>query len=127
MATVTRLLTYEDWLAMPPAGDGREEVVNGELHVLPPNKISHAIVVHNLSLAISMQVDRRHVLVLESNFNLLIREEPLSSRVPDLAVSWLKDLVCDENDVQRSAPDLVIEVLSPSETKRRKESQLRDY
>jgi hypothetical protein len=39
MATVSRLLTNENWLAMPPAGEGGEEIVNGELQVLPPKLV----------------------------------------------------------------------------------------
>ncbi len=31
MATITRTLTYEEWLQMPTVEYGREEVVNGEL------------------------------------------------------------------------------------------------
>jgi Uma2 family endonuclease len=49
MATLTRLLSYEDWLDMPPAGDGREEVVNGELVLMPPNRYTHAEVIRRLT------------------------------------------------------------------------------
>lgn len=59
MATVTPLLTYEDWLAMPPAGEGVEEVVNGELQILPPNGLTHAVIVHNLSAIITPRIDRK--------------------------------------------------------------------
>ena len=38
-----------------------------------------------------------------------------------------KDMLRDKNDVLRSAPDLLIEVLSPSENKRRKQAKLDDY
>jgi Uma2 family endonuclease len=127
MATVTRLLTYEDWLAMPPAGEGREEVVNGELQILPPNDTDHAEIIHNISAAITPQVDRKRVLVMESNFNLLISLEPLRSRAPDLALCWREGMVRDEHRVLRSAPELIIEVLSPSENKRRKQGKLDDY
>ena len=127
MATASRLLTYEDWLALPPVGEGREEVVNGELVVLPPNKVTHAEVVQNLTFSFSKQVERKRVAVLGSNFNLLIGREPLTSRVPDLALFWRETMRVDENDVVCSPPDLLIEVLSPSENKRRKQRKLEDY
>ena len=127
MATASRLLTYEDWLAMPPAGEGREEVVNGELQVLPPNKVTHALIVHNLTIALSSRVDKKKVYVFESSVSLLISEEPLTSRAPDLAVYHRENMLRDKHDVLRSAPDLVIEVLSPSENKRRKQRKLEDY
>jgi Uma2 family endonuclease len=127
MATVSRLITYEDWLAMPPAEAGREEVVNGELQTLPPNRYMHAVVIHNLTLAISAQIDRTHITVLGSNVSLLISQEPLACRAPDLVMYWRESMVRDRHDVLCSPPDLVIEVLSPSETKRRKQGKLDDY
>src|SRR5262249_36176250 len=105
----------------------REEVVNGELQVLPPSKYTHAEIVHNLSFAISSRIDKKRVQVLESSLSLLIRAEPLIARAPDLVVCWREKIVRDENDVLASAPDLIIEVLSLSETKRRKETKMNDY
>jgi Uma2 family endonuclease len=127
MATVPRPLSYQDWLAMPPAAEGREEVVRGELHVFPPNKYTHAAVIHNLSFAISSRVDRKQIAVLESSVSLMIEADPLTCRAPDLVVYWRENLKRNEEDVLVSAPDLVIEILSPSETKRRKQAKLEDY
>jgi hypothetical protein len=36
MATASKPLTYEEWLQMPPAEDGSDEVVRGEIHLRPP-------------------------------------------------------------------------------------------
>jgi Uma2 family endonuclease len=128
MATIPRILTYEEWLQMPPAEDGsREEIVNGELLRLPPNKVTHAEVIHNLAFAISRQIDRKLISVIESSVTLLISTEPLAARAPDLIVSWRKNIVLDHHDVLCSPPDLLVEVLSPSETKRRKQAKLADY
>ena len=81
MATIPRIVTYEEWLQTPPAEDGRrEEVVNGEIQFLPPNKFTHAEVIHNLAFSISSQIDRKHVSVLESSVNLLISAAPLVAR-----------------------------------------------
>jgi len=38
MATTTRTVTYEEWLNMPVVEDAIEEVVNGEVRLMPPNK-----------------------------------------------------------------------------------------
>lgn len=128
MATIPRIVTYEEWLQMPPVEDGRrEEVVNGEIQLLPPNKYTHAAVIHNLSFSFSSQVDRRQVRVLESSVTLLISTDPLASRAPDLLVYWRKNIVRDDNDVLCSPPDLLVEVLSPSESRRRKQAKLDDY
>ncbi len=128
MATIPRILTYEEWLQMPPAEDGtREEIVNGEIQLLPPNKTTHAEVVHNLSSLITSQIDRKQVFLAESSITILISDKPLAARAPDLVVYWRKNMLRDKNDVLRSAPDLLVEVLSPSENKRRKQAKLDDY
>jgi Uma2 family endonuclease len=117
MATVTRLLTYEDWLAMPPAGEGREEVVNGELQVLPPNSVTPALIVQRILARISGQIDENRVIVFGSSVNLLI----------SVALYRRENMGAGADDVLCPAPDLVIEILSPSETKRRKECKLQHY
>ncbi len=40
---------------------------------------------------------------------------------------WRETMVRDEHDVLCSAPDLIVEILSPSENKRRREPKLDDY
>lgn len=124
MATIPRILTYEEWLRMPVEHDGREEVVNGELIIMPPNRVTHADVVEQLIEAFLPRIDRKEIKILGSSVSLMIQREPLTCRAPDVLVYWRKNIVRDEYDVLCSAPDLLIEVLSPSENKRRK---LDDY
>jgi Uma2 family endonuclease len=128
MATIPRILTYEEWLQMPPAEDGsREEVVNGELLRLPPNKYVHSDVIQCIIDAFWPRIDRKQIKILGSSVTLLISAEPLASRAPDLLIYWRKDIVRDVHDLLCSPPGLLIEVLSPSETKRRKQAKLDDY
>jgi Uma2 family endonuclease len=47
MATTPKVLTYEEWLKLPEV-EGIEEVVNGEIQKMPPNRILHADIVENL-------------------------------------------------------------------------------
>jgi Uma2 family endonuclease len=65
--------------------------------------------------------------VLGSSVSLMINREPLTCRAPDVLVSRRKNIIRDEYDVLCSEPDLLIEVLSPSENKRRKQRNLDDY
>ena len=128
MATIPRIVTYEEWLQMPPVEDGsREEVVNGEIQLLPPNKYTHAHAVQCIIDAFGSRIDRKRIQILGSSVTLLISADPLASRAPDLLVYWRKNIVRDDNDVLCSPPDLLIEVLSPSENKRRKQAKLDDY
>jgi tRNA threonylcarbamoyladenosine biosynthesis protein TsaE len=126
MATVHHLLTYEEWLKLPPVEDGTDEVVKGELRFTPPTQYPHAEVVQRLLIRLSRQLDERRVAILGSNFGLMISRDPLTCRSPDLAVYWREKMEIKDG-LYWSAPDLIVEVISPSETKRHKEEKLADY
>jgi Uma2 family endonuclease len=125
MATTPKILTYDEWLALPEV-EGVEEVVNGEIRETPPNKIVHAYTVENLADLLKAKLDRRTVLVLVTTFGLVIRREPLTTRVPDIAVFIRKNVV-EQDGYIHSAPELVVEVLSPANTRSERAEKLQDY
>ena len=125
MATTPKVITYEEWLKMPEA-EGVEEVVQGEIRKMPPNKIIHADVVENLSDLLKAQLDRKTVQVRVSTFGLVIRRDPVTTRVPDIAVFIRKNVV-EQDGYIHSAPELVVEVLSPANTRAERSEKLTDY
>lgn len=60
-----------------------------------------------------------------AQFNQIIRRQPLTAREPDLAVFQAATIV--ELDGRHSAPQLIVEVLSPSNTSRMLAEKLVDY
>lgn len=122
----SKAVTYDEWLRMPVMTDQIEEVVNGEIRLMPPNKLNHALIITNLSTDLSAQLDRRRFLVLTISFGLVIRKSPLTSRVPDLAVFERGTLV-ERDGYIHSAPGLIVEVLSPANKRREREEKLADY
>jgi Uma2 family endonuclease len=125
MATISKALTYEEWLALPEV-EGVEEVVNGEILKMPPNKVIHADTVENLADLLKAQLDRRTVQVRVSTFGVVIRREPLTTRVPDIAV-FIRSNVVEKDGYIHSAPDLIVEVLSPANTRSERAEKLQDY
>ncbi len=125
MATTPKLLTYEEWLKLPEA-EGIEEVVNGEIRKMPPNKWNHAWVVEQLARRLREKLDADTVYVVTSVFGLVIRQNPLTTRVPDLAVFEGAHIV-ELDGYIHSAPELIVEVLSPANTRVEREEKLRDY
>jgi Uma2 family endonuclease len=125
MATTSKILTYEEWLALPEV-EGVEEVVNGEIVKMPPNKVIHADILENLADLLKSQVDRRTVQVRVSTFGLVIRRDPITTRVPDIAV-FIRSNVIAQDGYIHSAPELVVEVLSPANTRAERAGKLRDY
>jgi Uma2 family endonuclease len=125
MATTPKVITYEEWLKLPEA-EGVEEVVQGEIRKMPPNKILHADTVENLADLLKAQLDRKTVQVRVSVFGLVIQRDPLTTRVPDIAVFIRKNVVEQEGYIH-SAPELVVEVLSPANTRAERTDKLKDY
>jgi Uma2 family endonuclease len=125
MATTPKVLTYEEWLKLPEA-EGIEEVVNGEIRKMPPNKILHADTVENLADLLRAALDRNTVQVRVSTFGLVIRRDPLTTRVPDIAV-FIRGNVVEMDGYVHSAPELAIEVLSPANTRAERAGKLSDY
>ncbi|HTS47996.1 MAG TPA: Uma2 family endonuclease [Bryobacteraceae bacterium] len=125
MATTPKLLTYEEWLKLPEV-EGIEEVVNGEIRKMPPNKWNHAWVVEQLARRLRAKLDPDLVYVVTSVFGLVIRRDPLTTRVPDLAVFVAAEIV-EQDGYIHSAPELVVEVLSPANTRAERAEKLRDY
>jgi Uma2 family endonuclease len=119
-------VTYEEWLRMPEVGDATEEVVNGEIRIMPPPKWKHSEIVDRLAARMWAQVDDREIKVKASQFGLIIRRSPLTSRVPDLAIFDAATMV-EQDGYIHSAPQLVVEVLSPANTRREREDKLGDY
>ena len=125
MATTSKILTYEEWLALPEV-EGVEEVVNGEIVKMPPNKVIHADIVENLADLLKAGVDRAIVQVRISTFGLVIRQNPLTTRVPDIGVFVRSNVVAQDGYIL-SAPELIVEVLSPANTRAERAEKLKDY
>lgn len=119
-------VTYEEWLRMPVVEDAIEEVVNGEIRVILPNRLPHARITQRLTNALVRQLDETRVPALNSDFGLIIHKAPLTSRVPDVAVFELATMV-EEDGYVHSAPQLAVEVLSPANTRRERTEKLTDY
>ena len=122
----TNTVTYEEWLHMPQLQDATEEAVNGEIRITPPAKLVHALIVEELHRAFFSQMDRKLVRVLSSSFGLIIRKRPLTSRVPDIAVFEIATMV-EADGCVHSPPQLVVELLSPANTRRERAEKLADY
>lgn len=105
--------TYEDWLRLPDDGF-RYEVLNGVLYMTPPPAIRHQSVSHNLELAIGSFVkERRRGVVLSAPCGVCLPGQPVPVQPDILFVRAERRDIIGEEYVE-GAPDLVVEVLSPS-------------
>jgi Uma2 family endonuclease len=122
----SKTVSYEEWLRMPEVTDAIEEVVNGEIRIMPPAKWKHCRIIELISKALQRQLDGDRYSFATGSFGLIIRKAPLTSRVPDLAVFDLTTLI-EQDGYIHSAPQLLVEVLSPANNRREREEKLADY
>jgi Uma2 family endonuclease len=119
-------LTYEEYLELPEMG-ARYDIVDGELIMAPAPTVQHQIMLRNVFLPLHQFVTQHQLgQVLFAPLDILIQRSPLRTRQPDvLFVSNERALIL--KDIIEGAPDLIVEVLSPSNTRADIESKLVDY
>jgi Uma2 family endonuclease len=131
MSTSTRLINYEDSLTMPE--NRFEEIIHGESRIMPPAIKQHNYLVRKLSRVLERQLDETEYEVHSQGSGLGVERTPLTYRIPDLMVLRVEALRQDsaqtaENDPYIwTAPDLLVECLSPSNRKGSIQELLADY
>ncbi|HID62174.1 MAG TPA: Uma2 family endonuclease [Anaerolineae bacterium] len=105
--------TYEDWLRLPDDGF-RYEVLNGVLYMTPPPRIRHQFTPENLSRRLGDFVTERKLgLTLFAPCGIRLPGQPVPVQTDILFVRAERRDIISEEYVE-GAPDLVVEVLSPS-------------
>jgi Uma2 family endonuclease len=116
MATKT-LMTVEDLAALPGGGE-RYELIDGEPRLRPMPNAEHGFLSLALGGELRAYVKPRGLGVALSEASFRIRRDPDQSRIPDVA--FVRREVWDAVDRRApaidGAPDLVVEVVSPSDT-----------
>jgi Uma2 family endonuclease len=105
-------LTYEDYCHLPNDGK-RYEVIDGELYVSPSPRTIHQLVSVRLSSRLHIHVETHDLgLVLEAPMDIVLsRTNVVQPDIMFIAKARLH-IVTPENI--RGAPDLLVEILSPS-------------
>jgi Uma2 family endonuclease len=105
-------LSFEEFRQLPIDGK-RYELVRGEVHVTPAPNTKHQFVVHNLDMSLGPYVQKNKLgEVWEAPLDVRLTED--TALQPDLVfISNARAGIIQENWIA-GAPDLVVEVLSPS-------------
>ena len=133
MSISTKKLTYEEWLGLPETKQ-RYEIVDGVMRMPPGPSGEHQWVAQEVfGRGQDFVRDKGIGVFMIAPFDLMIQREPLRVRQPDIMF-----LNRDRTGIHGIAqlrgvnflevpPDIVVEVLSPSNTRRETEAKLRDY
>jgi Uma2 family endonuclease len=118
MSTEVQLMTADELLALP-RGEFRYELVNGELKKMSPAGHDHGRVTIRLTLPVALHVQKHNlgeVYAAETGFRL--SSNPDTVRAPDIAFIRQErvDAFGKTKGYWPGAPDLAVEVLSPSDT-----------
>ena len=116
-ATVPRLMTADDLLAMPDDGM-RCELVNGELTELPPPEFTHGEIQLNAGAILRQFVRPRGLGRVTTDAGYRISADPDTVRSPDAAFVSARRLrnVGRPRGYLPFAPDIAVEVVSRSDT-----------
>lgn len=113
-ALQTGLMTVEDFLRLPDPPEGHHELHHGEVVVMPPPKKGHQRIQNRLQRLLQRLVGDRYVVHMEMAFRPTTEHEVWVANVG--CVSVARDEATGDEEYVMGAPDLVIEVLSPSNT-----------
>lgn len=108
--------TYQDFLELPDDGN-RYEILDGFLVCEPPPQTLHQVVVMNVSFLLKRFVDEHQLgIVLASPVGVILSD--MNVVEPDVLFVARDRLDIIHDDAIRGAPDLAVEVLSPSSQSR---------
>jgi len=127
MASVPKPLDYEAYLQTPEI-KRRYDIIDGEFHFMAPSPgWYHQQDLGEIYTSLRRHVERRRLgHVVTAPMDVIISKSPMRTRQPDvLYVSGARLRVIDER--LHSAPELVVEVLSPGNTPKRVAEKMRDY
>jgi len=118
MASVASLLTADEYMALPDSFDGPTELVKGALVQMPPARPRHGEICIQIAYLLRRYLDNQPLgRVIGNDSGVITEREPDTVRGPDIAYySYARvpkgPLPAGLLDV---SPDLVFEVLSPSD------------
>jgi Uma2 family endonuclease len=121
------LLTVEDFVRLPESvggSDVRYELVEGELITVSPGMLPHNLLRDTILMVLKAFVVPRKlgVVVSEQAFQLSER----TVRVPDVAFMCVGRALATDRPIE-GAPDLAVEVVSPTNTPREIDQRISDY
>jgi Uma2 family endonuclease len=118
MAATTGQITWQAFEQLPDGDGFHREVVEGELLVLPPAKSRHARIIKAVAKALGpLESGGLWSVFVEAGYRL--SENPPTWIQPDVSVlSAERARATSGDDYFIKAPELAIEVVSPSETAR---------
>lgn len=114
--TVTTLMTADELLRMPDDGYHRYELVRGELRTMSPAGGDHCGIAALIVVSLGSYVKAKNLgKIYTADPGFWIERNPDTVRAPDVAFVRRERVVKTPRFIE-GAPDLAVEVVSPSDT-----------
>lgn len=129
---VKKRLTFEDYL-LTPETNLRYEIIDGEMLMSPAPTIEHQWIISNIMDVLRPYVKKLKLgVALPAPLDVVVSRRPLRTRQPDISYisferSGKSARELREMKVFETAPDLVVEILSPGERRGALKGKLQDY
>ena len=125
--TATTRLTYEEYLKEPESML-RYEIVDGEVIMSAAPHIDHQTRLGNLTEPVRRFVRENKLgRVWFAPVDIIVQREPLRTRQPDLLFISSEGAAIIQDGRVHGGPDLVVEILSPGNSRAHVEGKLADY
>ena len=127
MTTQTKLITYEEYLNEPESKE-RREIVDGEVVMVAAPTFYHQTISVNILAPTHYFVTTQGLgRIWHAPVDVVVEQEPVRVRQPDLVFvsNERADILGDR--MINGGPDLVVEILSPSNNRPYIQSKLADY
>ena len=126
MPLQTKKLTYEEYLKGPEI-KARYDIVDGRMIMAPSPTTQHQRILLQLTMRLHQFVSEHQLgEVLFAPLDVVIQRQPLRTRQPEL-LFVTSEKGSRLGQIVEEAPDLVVEILSPSNTRKDLEDKLADY
>jgi Uma2 family endonuclease len=123
-------LTADEFFRLPEPADGsKQELVRGEVVTMPPPGVRHGLVQTNVACLIQPYVRANKLGRVTVESGVITEEDPDTVRGPDVAYWGVEALPPGPAPIGYSdvPADLVVEVLSPSDSRRRVALKVAEY
>ena len=116
----TALVTSEQFLALPEEYDKngnriKDELIGGEIVRMPPPSSRHDRIKNRINRLLIRFLDANPHLGLDSLVEIAAEVSTHDALVPDVSL-FQQNRLSEEGRIQRGAPDIAIEVVSPRDT-----------
>lgn len=124
-----RYLTAEEYSRMPERIDGmKDELVRGSVVCEPGPSFGHGVTAAKITQLLLNFVERQSFGVVVGEAGFVLERKPDTVRVPDAAFVSVERMADYRGEAYfEGAPDLAVEVVSPSNTRRAVVEKTRDY